>query len=226
MNDGSCEYYEVKSGKRFAEDGREIKDCLMALFENFKSRPSSEKAKYFVIIVKEYGLIVAQFVADFKAFRQNKNITPKFKKYCNSTWHIKQVDINQFHEFIKLLSLDPNQNIDELQNSIDREIEMVKVDILLNTDHSLLNEDLANRLINRLLFYIRENEGNINLMDVAKTVLDWVTRSEVAYKTASAFPTGMKELMQETKAEILLKLQKKFPSIQIEVEKVMNVGET
>lgn len=212
FKDEYYEYYEVKSGEEFTGDGKQIKDCLSALFTNFKRQPTTEKSSYFVIINKDYLHGVTEFVADIKRFNKNKTITSNFKSYCSSVWKIKQEDIQKFHEFIGLLSLNPDNDTEQLKVLVLNEIEKIKEGIFINADHALLNEDLLNRLIDKIVYYIKKTNGVIDLEDLIRTILDWVVRNEVAYKTAGK---DIKALMKKTEDDITPKLQKKFPSVQI-----------
>lgn len=223
FSDQHYEYYEVKSGVWFTDNGSQIKDCLLALFRCHKNLNSGEKALFYVIINSLYMRGVTKFVTDIRIFKNNTRITSSFRNYCSSVWGVEQPEIAEFHDFIKLLSLNPDRDTDILKVLVLDEIEKIRDGIVINAEHALLKEDLLNRLINKIIYAIKDKDGVVDLQEFVNTILDWLVRNEVAYTTT---PTGVKEVLKETRNRILPAVQEKFPSLTIEQTEATNISET
>ncbi len=210
FNDGHIEYYEVKSGETITDDGPQLKDCLLSLFENFKMATVEEQASYFLIINKDYFTAAARVAADVRLFKTHTNVTQEFKNYCG-TWGVQEADIPRFHEFIKVLTLDHELGSRTLKVQALGEIREIAKDIIMNGENGLQPEDLLNRMIDKLLLSIEKSDGNIDLTEMIETIVDWCTRNEIA----SRHPIQQRELDEE-KDKMRVRLQVKFPGIIIE----------
>jgi len=210
--DNRFEYHEVKSGEGFTNDGAQIKGCLNALFEHYKSRPAGEQSKYFVIINPDFLPPVAAFTADIRRFSRNKTTTKSFKSYC-VIWGIKNNETTAFHTFIKLLSLDHEMNLGRLKIEALAMIGNITSGFFMNADHALCKEDLLNRLINLILVSVENNAGVINLQEFADAIVDWSARNAIAYETGLRH--DVRTILEAKKIEIATKLNAKFISIAI-----------
>lgn len=210
--DGHFEYYEVKSGEAFTNNGVQIKECLQALFLHYRSRPATEQATYSVIINPDFLPPIAGFAADIRRFKTNSTVTQPFRDYC-ITWEIPPAQVAEFHTFVRSLGLDHEMSLARLRVEVLAAIESVTSDLFMNADHALPKEDLMNRLIGLLVTSIDQSDGVVDMQIFAETIVDWAARNEVAYKTSLSH--DVQSMLETAKIEIAIKLQSKFPSVAI-----------
>lgn len=204
------EYTEVKSGITFTGKGPEIKESLLALFENFQSAPQSGEVAYALIINPDYLPPVARFTADIRRFKKNKTITSLFKEYCSETWGVTEEKIASFHEFIKILQIDQENSLETLRVKVLAEIKKVSDGVFINADHGIQTEELLNRLIEILIQSLTKENGKIDMRKFVGTIVEWCTRNKIASETHVT-----QSILDEKRSEVITILQVKFPSIAI-----------
>lgn len=100
------EYHEIKSGKNFTISDDEINKCLIKIFRIYKLVLDEKTNKYFIIINSGYGINITTYSSDIVRFKNNKNKTSKFKKFCKEIGIIEDKERSQFHNFIKALTFE------------------------------------------------------------------------------------------------------------------------
>lgn len=211
FTDGKKEFCEIKSGFQFTNDENQIKEALLSLFENYKQRPATEVATYMVIINPDFFPPMAKVAADVRRFATNKTVTDLFKAHCAS-WEIEEAHVQDFHGFIKLLTLDHEMKLPRVRVQVLAEIGKIADGVFLNAEHGLESEDLLNRLVEKIILSIHDNDGEVDLKEFVEIIVDWCTRNRIAAKQSI-----QQSDFDEEESETRTKLQEKFPSIALEI---------
>lgn len=207
-NDGHVEYYEVKSGEVFLGDYAQIKESLLALFQNFRLA-SDTLPGYWIIINPNLADTITVVISKLRTFRTYRILHPKFKDFCDEIG-VTPEDRKSFLDFAHLLSIEPELTADKLRALVLNEIKEISQDIFMNAGHALQPEDLIHRLIDQLRNAIQVSNGEVDLELVLESIVDWCTRNTIASRHAIDQVN-----FDNAEEEVRTKLQEKFPGIVI-----------